>query len=358
VTCGETKTELVSALGHTYDNNQDADFNACGAIREVKPAGPVLDTSLKIEKHSMQITSDLKLGFSVDVADVKNAADFYVVFYKAEGITEQNVYITITKEAIIAGGVSNNRYYAYYPKVLAGEMNDAIEAVLYVVDADGTIRCSETDTYSVVDYLTLLMTTYEAYAAYKNYMTVSVELLAYGAAAQENFGYKTETPANAIVFEKGWDKFALESDPIPVNNRNWGATNNSQKVVFKGSGLKLEESIYSNIRVDVSKLTAEEFAALKMVVKDVDGTIIETVESSKFSAHTVANNYWITITQILPKDMAKIYNLEMYIGETLVSSTATYSVESYVRLLQDSGLSAGAVALAALRYGTAASLLA
>jgi hypothetical protein len=237
-------------------------------------------------------------------------------------------------------------------------MNDAIEAVLYVVDADGTIRCSETDTYSVVDYLTLLMTTYEQYPAYANYMTVSVELLAYGAAAQENFGYKTETPANAIVFEKGWDKFALESDPIPVNNRNWGATNNSQKVVFKGSGLKLEESIYSNIRVDASKLTAEEFAALKMVVKDVDGTIIETVESSKFSAHTAANNYWITITQILPKDMAKIYNLEMYIGETLVSSTATYSVESYVRLLQDSGLSAGAVALAALRYGTAASLLA
>lgn len=96
---------------------------------------------------------------------------------------------------------------------------------------------------------------------------------------------------------------------------------------------------------------------MKMVVKAADGTVIQTIESKDFTNHTAANNYWVTITKILPKDMAKVYNLEMYIGDTLVSSTATYSVESYVRLLQDSGLSAGAVALAALRYGTAAALL-
>ena len=70
-----------------------------------------------------------------------------------------------------------------------------------------------------------------------------------------------------------------------------------------------------------------------MVVKAADGTVIQTIESKDFTNHTAANNYWVTITKILPKDMAKVYNLEMYIGDTLVSSTATYSVESYVRLL-------------------------
>ena len=100
------------------------------------------------------------------------------------------------------------------------------------------------------------MNTYKAYPAYKNYITVAVELLGYGAAAQENFGYKTDSLANAVVYEGGWEVYGLESDPVPVNNRNWGATNNSQKVIFKSSGLKLEESIYSNIRIDASKLTA------------------------------------------------------------------------------------------------------
>ena len=97
---------------------------------------------------------------------------------------------------------------------------------------------------------------------------------------------------------------------------------------------------------------------MKMVIKAGDGTVVQTIESKDYSAHTTAGNYYVTITKILPKDMAKVYTLEMYVGETLVSTAATYSVESYVRLLQDSGLSAGAVALAALRYGTAASLLA
>ena len=158
--------------------------------------------------------------------------------------------------------------------------------------------------------------------------------------------------------ENGWDKYGLAEDPVPVDEiKDWGAGNATQKVTFKTSALQLDQAVYSNIRIQINDPANIAVKDLKAVVKDSTGKVIETIEGENFTNHTSANNYFVQITKIAPKDMGTVYTVQLFVGEEAVSTATNYSVASYVRRLQDKGYTAGAIAMAVLRYGTAAARL-
>ena len=146
----------------------------------------------------------------------------------------------------------------------------------------------------------------------------------------------------------------LSEDPVPVNNRNWGA--NDGEIKFVGSTLDLQESIYSQIRIETTGLQSAQLNELYMEVRDQEtGALIEIVEFKNAMVHpSVATQYYMPITAIAPANMSKVYTVQVFADGVALSSLATYSVESYVRLSLDANISAGAVVMAALRYGVVA----
>jgi hypothetical protein len=367
--CGDTYTgNEVAATGHsyTYTNNGDnhivgckaCDLNetaaheftngkcACGA-EEVVEKEPVLDTTLKFATYTINMESSLGLCFKVNDSTIGDVQDFYVVLRKPEGRLVKNNTITVTKDELLAGG-----YWAVYPAISACEMIDAVEATLYVVDHDGTVRYSNTITKSVYDYATWWIGGNEAKAATDPAaaakLQLAVEMLEYGTAAQQYFGYREDAYASRSLTDSQ-KAFAMKEDPTPVNNNKFGETNKQQEVQYTGYTLNFEESIYSMIKIDVSKLTSGVKEDLKMVVKDkASGAELQVIGFEEYLPAS-SNVYWIPITAITPANMQTMYTLQLFVGETAVSTLAEYSAESYVNYILTNGKDATLV-VPAMRY--------
>ena len=142
-------------------------------------------------------------------------------------------------------------------------------------------------------------------------------MLNYGAAAQEFFGYDTENLVNADLTE---DQKALVTDIIPE------AVNSTASV---GDGIKMTADVSLKSKVVLAltcKYKATETSDMKFVVKTVDGKIIDEFAPSKILAIACQGTY----ENVGAKQMRQPLVFELYDGETLVSQSLTWSVESYV----------------------------
>ena len=336
-------------LNETADHNYvDGICDVCGAVEEVAKE-PVLDAeNVKFATYTINMESSLSLCFKVNANSVADVKDFYVVLRKAEGRLVTNNTITVTKDEILAGG-----YWAAYPAISACEMIDKIEATLYVVDHDGTVRYSNTITKSVYDYAMWTIGKYEAAAATDAAsaakVQLAVEMLDYGTAAQKYFDYREDVYANADI-TSNQRSYALKEDPVPVNNNQFGGeANKQQEVQYTGYTLNFEESIYSMIKIDTTNLTSGVKEDLKMVVKDkASGAELQVIEFADYQAVS-STVYWIPITAITPANMRTMYTLQLFVGDTAVSYMAEYSAESYVNYILTSGKDATLV-VPAMRY--------
>ena len=88
------------------------------------------------------------------------------------------------------------------------------------------------------------------------------------------------------------------------------------------------------------------------VTVEETGEVLQTVAFAEFD-FIAGNQYYVPVTQIPPAYMQTIHTIEIYAGDVQVSSTATYSVESYVRLAINANNRFAPVALAGLKYGIA-----
>ena len=344
--CGAVET---ASAEHTYDNAQDTDCNDCGAVREV---GPIYDASLNFSNLTMNMESSLRLSFQIDPNDIKGVADYYAILYKADGFEEKDVTVRINKDQMV------NTYFAEFP-LIACDMGEKIEATLYVVDADGTVRYGKTISYSILDYLNMMMGYYEniaknpsnaGYDAACKWMQLAVETLNYGAAAQTEFGHKTDALVNANLTAEQ-KAFALAEDPKPEYKCDFGADNRTKEIFYTNLTLNLQERVYGMILIDTANLKSAEKEDLYVEVRDPEtGALVQEITFGQMEAGG-GSSYWIPISAITPANMTKIYTVQVFAGETALSTLARYSIDSYASLY---GSNIPAVTMAALRYGAAA----
>ena len=377
--CGETLTEQteISSLGHTEGEPETVEEDGKSYLvtkcevcetelsREEVQTGPEVDESLTFSGHNLELASELSIQWAIASSTVENAEDFYVIFTKTEGYVEETrtMEYRVDKEDMNFVS-SNSRYYAKFPYISACDMGVEISAVLYVVYSDGTVRCSNTDVYSVRHYANALMNKYQGSAsiadtttqAYKA-MQIAVELLNYGTAAQEAFTYKLDDKVNAHLTEEQ-KAFAIQECSYE-SVRNWGEGNDGSEVVFKSSNLQLQAKISSGIRVDITELKTTNLEGLTAVVTNAEtGAIIEKIAGEDFRYYS-SNQYYIDVIGLKATEMRTVVNIVVYANygadnQAAVSSTATYSVESFTALANNTGSSSAAVSLALLKYGDAA----
>ena len=188
-------------------------------------------------------------------------------------------------------------------------------------------------------------------------MQLAVELLNYGTAAQEAYSYKLEDKVNAHLTD-AQKAFAI-TECSYENIRDWGAENATSEVVFESSNLQLQSKISSGIRVNIANLKATSLEGLTAVVTNAEtGAILEVIAGADFRYHS-ANKYYIDIEGINAINMRTEVKIAVYANygtaeQVQVSSTATYSVESYVALANAANSTYAAVSLAMLKYGDAA----
>ncbi len=281
---------------------------------------PVPDGSLDFSM-SITVGAEMQVVYTVLASKVSSYESFYLEVSKNvvggepvvttygldEGMTEMQVLTNAS------GKVSG--YRATYTGINAKEMGDEFTATLYAVAADGTIYYGNPNTKSIKSFLMGKITDTVSPATLK---TLAVDMLNYGAAAQLNFSYDTENLVNADLTEEQ-KALGTQTAPEAVDS-----------TVITGDGINLTASVTVKSKVELT-LTClyktEDASNVKFIFKDKDGNVLAELAPTK---HIAGKAVQCVYDQVGAKQMRELITIEVYDGDTLVSKTLTWSVESYV----------------------------
>jgi len=342
-TCGDSYVaDETAATGHShaYSNNGEnhtvtcanCDYSASGDHEYVDGAcicGAVEVTEPKYEpKESLKFTMSISVGAEMTVtynimgADVNSYKDFYLEVKKdvaggdpvttVYGITEDREQMTAkvnpaTGEALM--------YQVTYKGINAKEMGDNFSTTLYAVGEDGTIYYGTTVVDSIKSYL---LGKIDAEASIPELKTMAVEMLKYGAAAQVRLGYNTDNLVTADLTKEQLS-YATTEIPEAVNNAASAGT---------GAAVNTNITVTSRVQLNLSCIytTATDPNAVKCIITDSEGKVL-----AEIAATNKGNIMFSAIYEdVGAKQMRDVINATFYEGETAISQTVSWSVESYV----------------------------
>ncbi len=224
-------------------------------------------------------------------------------------------------------------------------MNDTIKATLYAT-YDGVTYVSETKEYSVAEYCYNMLDKYYT-DEYAELRTLLVDLLNYGSASQQYTNYKTDALVNANLTEqqKSWGT-TTDRTLNTVQNLEYETIDNPT-VQWKSGGLNLQKSVTMRF-----KISADNIENLTVKVKNDTGEEI-TIVSDTFEA--TDGGYYVYFKGLNVGQMSESVYLTVYDGETAVSNTIRYSIESYAYAKQNStDTNLSALIKAMMKYGDSA----
>ena len=285
--CGETEG---SALGHAFDNDQDGTCNRCDFVRIVH-AGSNID-----------LNNDLDVNIYVSLDE--NKIGEYTASISKGG------QVVVEDADLVKNG--DNVFQVTLPGVPAKELCD--EITVTVRDSEGNEVITIVDSFAKYAQRVLNNDSYSAETK-----TMIVDMLNYAAAAQEHFGYKTDTLVNAGLTDKQ-QALGTQNDPAVTNK--YEKTND----YYYGTNFNLENNITMNMYV--TGLGNEGYG----IIKYTDHTGAAKESTINAADCKMSGSYYVfTIEEFVTADCAcsEVY-AEFYNGEDQLVVTVTDSMESYV----------------------------
>ena len=316
--CGSKQNEQPHTLGDLYMENGNLYRDCvCGYTAQV-------GTVPAVDSHYVSVKDNFAMNFLVKNLDVDSYKDPYMVFVMKGEETKVTAY------------QKQDDYYVFtYSDLAPDQMSEIITANLYATVAEETVLVS-TDEYSVAQYC------YDALRAEDTgdlMRTLLVETLNLGAAAQ---AYRGNT--DALANEKLTDaekEFGYTGQLRELTSiRDFGK--NDGKVQWYGISLLMGNSIGLRVYFEA---------------EDINDLTIKAGEYTLSDIGTKDGKYYVDFTDVNPAKMNEEITFTAYQGGTAVSTTATYSVESYVAMFigrKDVSAKQVELAEAVIRYGDAA----
>ncbi len=238
----------------------------------------------------------------------------------------------------------SGKYVFNFADISPKNMNDTVKATLYAT-FDGVEYTSETREYSVATYCYNMLSKYST-DDYAELRTLLVDLLNYGAMTQVYEGYNTDELVNAKLTEeqKAW---GTSDAPVykTVQNLSY-KTIESPTVSWMGGGLNLEDSVTMRFKISAESID-------NLTVKAETEESIWTIPAEEFEMTT--GGYYVFFDGLDASQMSESVYLTVYSGDTPVSNTICYSIESYAYSKQSSADANLVNLLAAMmKYGNSA----
>ena len=291
--CGATETAPVETLPHSF---KDGVCTECGALN------PEL---FYIDVSRMILGNSLEFQFGVAKSNFTDLTGIYAVVEKswANGtITTQTIPATQWGEA--------GQYYAIvYNGLAAKEMADTFKVTIYSA-AGNPLSYPKTD--SVRAYV---MRSIDGQTAKGR--TMLVDMLGYGAAAQQYFGYNTADLANNQLTDaqKAW---GTATAAATTDNRNEGAN-------YFGTRLVLQSSI--QMQVAFTGLD-ETMYAVYSYTNYSGKTQSVTVKGEDFIQ--VNGMYGVELNKLVYADARQTVTVQIFSADGTLLSIVNDSIESYV----------------------------
>ena len=296
--CGATKTEDGEpANGIHKDNDGNGKCDSCDATMK-----------FDISFARMILGNSLAMNFAFAKDSVEDWTGYYVEFRKSVAGGEDKVEtLPYSASNWMQTKISGKAYFVIaYNNIAAKEMADDLKVTIYNAQGEAV---SNTWTDSVRAYVMRSIDTSTFNAETK---VMAVDMLNYGAKAQEFFNYNTEDLANNQLTEthKGYATGAVECDDDRVKGTN-----------YLGTRLILE----SNILLQVAFKNVNATMTGRITFINHNGKTVEV------EAPVVMENGTgvVTVDEIVVADGRQLVTVQIYDGNNVVAEAAD-SIESYV----------------------------
>ena len=317
----------------------------CSVCKEELSRETVALTSstLKINGATLQLENDISVIINSKVTTVGSYTNPYI-------IVVQELQDGETKETKVEGVLNDagDRYIFRYEGVEAKQVGDSFVCTIYAYDANGyVVKGASSAPYSAKKYCTSTISSNISKTDAKSeaLVTLLVDLLNYSAAAQEYFGYKTDSLVNADLSAELQEKASPDTVLDTLENITAAKYEaiDSPTASFRGATLELLNKVY----VKANVLYTGDASNIKAVftVAGVDYEITE---------YTMANNvYSFVFDDVTAFQFEEPIYIKIMDGDTVISNTARYSVGSYAYTYK-TNVAVGPVVCAMMKYGKAA----
>ena len=276
--------------------------------------------------HTVTATFYKLLTFAGASVSMAEALDVNIMISKAnvdKAITDGYIEMvgpdatgaTRTVRVDRADWVVNGTYYKVtYSGLAAKQMAEDIIVTVY--DANGK-QISENYVSGIRAYAMRGLANARADAETK---TLLVDMLNYGAAAQNKFNYMTDDLANALLTD---DQKALGTNVTKAYQ------DNCQKILnMAGSNFALESRIEMNMYFNKITVGEGTYALVKLTHHNEDTETVVRIEGSEFKKS--GSMYIVNITEIVTADGRELVTCEVYDANDTLIAKGIDSLESYV----------------------------
>jgi len=327
--CGDSYVaDEVDALGHDY--TAQGNCSVCGVYRAT------------FSGASLTLEDNIAINFKVTPEQFEDTeySDPYVVF------TFNGEQYTVTEYTIDAKG----RYAFAFTDIAPRMMNDTIVATLYATYEGEQVVC-QSRSYSVKEYCYNMLARCNAGGVYENnekFKALLVDLLNYGEAAQIYGNYKVDTLVTADLTDtqKSW---ATDTTPTVSTVQNLRYKTIKDPVVgWQAGGLLLEDAVTMRFKFSVDSI--EDVTVKFYTDSNPTGWVVgadELVETT--------GGYYVYFDGLKARQMRESVYITVYRGDTAISNTVRYSIESYAYAKKnDSNAKLTALLEAMMKYGDSA----
>ncbi len=287
----------------------------------------------RFRSASLTLENNIAINFKVRNADAKGYTDLRAEFEMAGNTTK-----------ISEGTVEGDLLVFCFKNVSPAMMAETVTARLYATycGTEYELDCRE---YSIAAYCyNQLATTTDSDSAFR---TLLVDLLNYGAEAQLYTNRKTDMLATYALTDaqKAW---ATQKDPELRSCLSLSDAPETVKAKLISASLELQD----NVKVQF-KFSSDSKEGLTAKIKL--GNKIHTVSADLFTFDNGV--YVVNFTALTATQLSDTIEFTVYDGNTPVSKTVTYSVETYASNMQE-GHEHSALVKALMKYGNAAKVYA
>ncbi len=257
----------------------------------------IMEGIAQVAGYSITLEDKIAVNYFIDLADeVLNDTASKVVFnYIDSGET-------YTKKVFVSDATKSGDYYKFTCEVAAKEMTSNIAAQVVTSNAK-----SKVFNYSVKQYAEVILADAETYAKEQDIVKT---MLNYGANAQVNFGYNTDSLANDTVYMTEEDK-ALNVEDTVFDAYAHSASDKANGLTYYGSALVLE----SETAIKLYFTYDSEANIADVNVTSDSGKTVEHKKNGKY--------YEVKISGIRPDELDEMYETTVN-GVTVNFGTFSY----------------------------------
>ena len=280
------------------------------------------DETIKIG-HNLNLASNIAINYVVPEELLTDYDSCYMEC--AVPVYEGNT-LTGMKSLTLEPELRNGYYYFVLDGLISLEMNNVVEARLHMTKGNRSY-VSPVDTYSIATYAYSQMNNPKMLESLKR---VCANLLQYGARAQLWKGYRTDALADSAMTQehRAW-LTDVESVTFEDHKKFCGDMADAT-VFFVGVPLSLDSRIVVRYVINTTQYAGRlEDLNLHITYIGTDGEEKRVILTELEVFHEPNDYYVFDYDGLLAAELRTVMSVRVYEGETPVSETLEYSVDTY-----------------------------